>query len=245
MALAKKRDLLYQLRPDIAVVPECSRASMSVCREDGFDTRWWGKNHHKGLGVLAAKPYSLEDGKDADAALESGSVPQRPRRQRPPTQKWIAPVQVRGPHDFLLLSVWACPVGTKREQNYVGQTYDAIIRHPKWFAESLPTVICGDFNSSPVYDPGRKKKTHSNVVQLLTHRGLASAYHEFFCEPHGAETRPTYYFWHRQERCFHIDYIFLPRAWMKSVVDVAVGAYAQWRAASDHMPVVVDIVDRA
>jgi exodeoxyribonuclease III len=244
MALAKKRDLLYQLRPDIAVIPECSRDSMKVCNEDGFDARWWGANKHKGLGVLAAKPYSLED-RTAVRVLAGGSPKPRSSRSRPPTQKWIAPVQVRGPRDFLLLSVWACPVGTRREQNYVGQTYDAIVRHPKWFAESIPTVICGDFNSNPVFDPGRKKKTHSNVVQLLTDRGLASAYHEFFSEPHGAETRPTYYFWHRQERSFHIDYIFLPQSWMQRVATVQVGAYSQWRPASDHMPVVVEIADAA
>ena len=242
MALAKKRALLYQLRPDIAVIPECARDSMKLCKEDGFDTRWWGANKHKGLGVLAAKPYSLEDGITV-RPLAAGSP--KPRSTRSPTQKWIAPIRVRGPRDFLLVAAWACPVGTRREQNYVGQTYDAIIRHPKWFADDMPTVICGDFNSSPVFDPGRKKKTHSNVVQLLADRGLASAYHEFFSEPHGAETRPTYYFWHRQERCFHIDYIFLPRSWINRVAAVEVGAYSEWRPTSDHMPIVVDIADRA
>ena len=250
MALAKKRDLLYQLRPDIAVIPECSHESMKVCKEDGFDTRWWGANQHKGLGVLAAKPYTLENLTSAgrrpqSQTLECESGTRRPLPQRAPTQKWIAPVQVRGPRDFLLLSVWACPVGMRREQNYVGQTYDAIVRHPKWFAKNMPTVICGDFNSSPVFDPGRKKKTHSNVVQLLADRGLASAYHDFFSEPHGAETRPTYYFWHRLERSFHIDYIFLPRAWMQHVAAVEVGAYSRWRPASDHMPVVVEVADVA
>lgn len=245
MALAKKRDLLYQLRPDIAVIPECSRDAMKVCREDGFDTRWWGANKHKGLGVLAAKPYSLEDGMPTAVSPQAGSSRPRSSRSRPPTQKWIAPVWVRGPRNFLLISVWACPVGTRREQNYVGQTYDAIVRHPKWFADGIPTVICGDFNSSPIFDPGRKKKTHSNIVHLLADRGLASAYHEFFSEPHGAETRPTYYFWHRQERSFHIDYIFLPRSWMHRVATVEVGAYSQWRPASDHVPVVVDIADSA
>jgi exonuclease III len=236
MALAKKRDLLYSLRPDIAVIPECSRDSMAVCEEDGFDTRWWGENKHKGLGVLAARPYTLE----------AGSRPGRaPKRLRQPAQRWIAPIWVRGPRDFLLLPVWACPVGTKREENYVGQTYDAIVRHPQWFAENTSSVICGDFNSNIIFDSGRKKKTHASVVELLAGRGLASAYHEFFSERHGAETQPTYYFWHRQERSFHIDYIFLPRVWMNSVVDFKVGSYGQWRAASDHMPIVVDLADAA
>jgi hypothetical protein len=269
MALGKKRELLYRLRPDIAVIPECSRESMSVCRDEGFDTRWWGKNPHKGLGVLAAKPWALESGSGTATrtpVCEPGDSQQvQPRQNRPrrnqtpqnqnpqnqanenqprenqPRQKWIAPVRVHGPCDFLLLPVWACPVGTVREHNYVGQIYDAIVRHPLWFAKTLPTVICGDFNSNTIFDPGRKKKSHSSVVRLLAERGLTSVYHEFFSEHHGAETRPTYYFWHREERSFHIDYVFVPHGWMKRVAACVVGAYGQWRPASDHMPVIVDV----
>jgi exodeoxyribonuclease III len=246
MALEKKRQLLYALKPDIAVIPECSRASTLVCKDDGFDICWWGENKHKGLGVLAAKPWALE------LRLRPGQQPQQGHpyqilsrhkqlRQNRPRQKWIAPVWVYGPRNFLLLPVWACPVGTTREQNYVGQIYDAIVRHPRWFAEDLPTVICGDFNSNTIFDPGRKKKTHSSVVRLLDERGLTSAYHEFFSETHGAETKPTYYFWHREERSFHLDYIFVPREWMQRVVACEVGTFSQWRPASDHMPIVLDI----
>jgi endonuclease/exonuclease/phosphatase family metal-dependent hydrolase len=250
MALAKKRELLYQLRPDIAVIPECSRQSMLLCRDDGFDTGWWGKNKHKGLGVLAAKPWALEAAHPAQRfqppAQQQAQSRQCLPRQRTPRQKWIAPIHVRGPRDFLLLSVWACPVGTVREQNYVGQIYDAIVRHPKWFAENIPTVICGDFNSNTIFDSGRRKKKHSSVVELLAKRGLTSAYHEFYSEMHGAETKPTYYFWHREERCFHIDYIFVPREWMQRVVACEIGTYSQWRPASDHMPIVVDVaIDNA
>jgi exonuclease III len=225
MALAKKRELLYALQSDIAVIPECSRDAMLVCEADGFDTRWWGENKHKGIGVLVAKPWTIEN------------------RCRPPRQRWIAPVRVGGPQSFLLLPVWACPVGTVREKNYVGQTYEAIVRHPNWFAANLPTVICGDFNSNTILDPGRKKRTHSNVVRLLAERGLSSAYHEYFSETHGSETRPTYYFWHREDRPFHLDYIFLPNVWIAKVNEVRVGAYADWRQASDHVPILVDITE--
>ena len=229
MALAKKREMLYRLRPDIAVIPECSRDSMLVCKAEGFDTCWWGENKHKGLGALAAKPWTLD----------AQGMPGR----TVPRQRWIAPVWVRGPRDFLLLSVWACPVGPEREKNYVGQIHEAIVRHPRWFAGNTPTVICGDFNSNKIFDPGRKNRSHSTVVKLLGERHIVSAYHEFFSEDHGAETRPTYYFWHRKERCFHIDYIFLPRSWTKRVTDFEVGTYSGWRTASDHVPILVDIAE--
>ena len=157
MALAKKRDLLYELLPDVAVIPECSRDAMTACRSDGFDTCWWGENQHKGLGILVAKPWSIE------AAAKV---------RRRPTQKWVAPACIRGPLSFLLLSVWACPVGTQREKNYVGQTQEAIVRHPGWFTPELPTVICGDFNSNSSLDLGRKKRSHGRVVKLLDERGI-------------------------------------------------------------------------
>lgn len=222
MALGKKLDLLYKLCPDIAVIPECSRDSMQACRDDGFDSCWWGKNKHKGLGVLAAKPWTLEPGCK-------------------PTQRWIAPVWVHGPQDFLLLSVWACPIGAQREKNYVGQIYEAIVRHPRWFNGNFPTLICGDFNSNTIFDPGRKKRTHSKIVQLLAERGLTSAYHSFFSEDHGGETRPTHYLLFQKHRPFHLDYIFLPKTWR--VNDCQVGTYDAWRLASDHVPILVDVAE--
>ena len=226
MALAKKCELLYGLRPDVAVIPECSRESMLACEREGFHTRWWGENKHKGLGVLAAKPWSLEDVY---------------RRRRQPRQRWIAPVRVRGPRDFLLLAVWACPVGTVRENNYVGQTYEAIVRHPRWFCADTPTVICGDFNSNVIFDAGRKKRKHSAIVRLLGDRGAVSAYHAFFAEEQGKETRPTHYLLFREQRPFHLDYIFVPKEWR--VTDFQVGTYEDWRAFSDHVPILVDVRD--
>lgn len=40
MALEKKRESLYKLRPDIAVIPECSSDYMVLGKADGFDTCW-------------------------------------------------------------------------------------------------------------------------------------------------------------------------------------------------------------
>jgi exodeoxyribonuclease III len=225
MGFGKKRELLYALKPDIAVIPECSQDAVNLCNGDGYSGCWWGDKKHKGLAVIAAKQWTVEVG-------------------RPPTQKWIAPVKVRGATDFLLLAVWACPVGQVKELNYIGQVFEAIKRHNGWFSDGLPTVICGDFNSNAIFDRGRKRRTHSEVVAILKERNLSSAYHAFFSEEHGKETKPTYYFWHWKSRPFHIDYVFLPSKWIPSV-KVTVGTYRKWRSLSDHVPLIVDLSPRA
>jgi endonuclease/exonuclease/phosphatase family metal-dependent hydrolase len=105
-------------------------------------------------------------------------------------------------------------------------------------------VICGDFNSNAIFDHARKKRNHTAVVAMLEQRNLLSAYHAFFSEEHGEETKATHYFWHRKSRPFHIDYVFLPRQWIPTA-KVAVGTYRKWRSLSDHVPLIVDFSPRA
>jgi exodeoxyribonuclease-3 len=228
MGFSKKRELLYKLRPDVAVISECSHDSMLASKQDGYDSCWWGENKNKGLGVLARKPWALE-------------WVGKPGRQ--PHQRWVAPVRVQGPLEFLLLAVWAGRVGDSKEMNYVGQIHEAVVRHPEWFAGGQPVVMGGDFNSNAIWDSERKVRTHSGLVELLQERNVVSAYHTFFSERHGEETRPTYYFWHRKDRCFHIDYIFVPHSWSSQISAVKVGTFKSWRPTSDHAPMLVDIAE--
>lgn len=92
-----------------------------------------------------------------------------------------------------------------------------------------------------IFDPGRKTRTHSTVVKLLAERGIVSAYHVFYSENHGEETRPTYYFWRRKERGFHIDYIFVPHTWV--ITNFKIGTYKKWISSSDHVPILADIAE--
>ena len=59
-------------------------------------------------------------------------------------------------------------------------------------------------------------------------------------EAQGAETRSTFYMYRKQERGFHIDHCFVPRAWAPYLKSVQVGAYADWRHLSDHCPMVIE-----
>src|SRR5580704_2243372 len=207
MAFGRKRQHLYDLHPDIAVIPECSENCLKLCLEDGFEGRWFGDNPLKGLGVLVAKPLHIA-------------------RAEKPRRKWVVPLSICGSKsgarcDFLLIAVWTMPVRGSHVCSYIGQLYQAVVDNPRWFARK-PAIVCGDFNSNTFWDhhrPNTSGRTgnHSAVVRLLEKHHLASAYHQFFSELQGQETQPTYYFWHHKNRPYHIDYVFLPEQWATEI----------------------------
>jgi hypothetical protein len=222
LALARKFPHLCELRPDIAIIPECSVHDLELCCDGRFDGRWFGDNPRKGLGVLVAKPLRIA------------------RTEEPPN-RWVVPISISGgPRDFRLIAVWAMPVKSSVVKSYIGQVYEAVANHPQWF-DGKPSILCGDFNSNKIWDGKRESGNHSAVVSLLEKHSRVSAYHHFFSEPQGQETRPTYYFWHRKNRGYHIDYVFLPRSWASCIRSVEVGHHPAWSRLSDHVPLSVDL----
>jgi exonuclease III len=221
MAFSRKWQFLQNLSPDIAVIPECSKNSIETAAKCGFDCRWFGENPHKGLGVLIAKPWVIVESKE-------------------PQNKWIVPLQISGPANFLLIAVWASQVSKNPKDNYIVQVHRAVKANPGWF-NGQPVVLCGDFNSNAIWDKKRKEGNHSAVVKFLADRNIVSAYHHFFLEDHGRETRPTHYLWHHENRSFHIDYVFLPENWATRIREVEVGKYLEWTKFSDHVPLVVNL----
>ncbi len=225
MGLDKKVDALLSLNPDVAVVPECSEKSAIALRQRGFNTLWFGCNPHKGLGVFCRKDWEIQT-------------------LAPPDHKWIVAIGVAAPTPFTLIAIWACRVGSKNADNYVGQIYNALTSHPEWFNGS-PVVLAGDLNSNTIWDSRHKVINHSTVVKMLADRGLVSVYHHHFGETHGEESRPTIYFRHHEDKPYHIDYIFIPREWASRLKMVEVGRFEAWSKLSDHCPVVVEVVPSA
>jgi hypothetical protein len=220
MGFSQKRRFVRHLCADIAVIPECSQGSIESPAGDGFDCRWFGENPKKGLGVLVAKPWRI---------LDSGE----------PRSKWVAPLWIAGPFDFLLIAVWTARIKGSDKTSYIGQACEAVECHPEWF-DGKPVVMCGDFNSNVIWDDN-KTKNHSWLVNFLAERQIVSAYHHFFSERQGEEKRPTHYFYHHKNRGFHIDYVFLPESWSKRIEKVEVGEYREWAKVSDHVPLLVEV----
>jgi endonuclease/exonuclease/phosphatase family metal-dependent hydrolase len=105
-----------------------------------------------------------------------------------------------------------------------------------------PTVILGDFNANACWDGEHPQdRNFSALAARLTKLGLVSAYHAFFREEFSSETRPTFFLYRHRDKPFHLDYCFIPRAWLPRLRKVTVGRHATWSGASDHMPLVIDL----
>ncbi len=150
------------------------------------------------------------------------------------------PLRVTGDWNFHLVAVWAMPQTDPRGSSYVGQicraveTYEAFIREDD-------TVFVGDFNSNQIFDHRYRPCNHSTVVERLVQDGIVSLYHEYFHEPHGQESQPTFYLTKKVTRPFHLDYCFAPIHWSQRVSRLWVGDFSEWRSWSDHCPLFVEI----
>jgi exonuclease III len=140
----------------------------------------------------------------------------------------------RGDLMFQVVGVWTA-VTKSRATSYM-QAHDGIRRHEDWIAQR-PTVIVGDFNDNASYRTAHWQE----LLNLLEPLGLQSAYHTYFDEPYGAETRPTHFHRGQKTSAFHLDYCFLPKPWAERIKGVDVGTFEDWGTISDHGPLTVDV----
>lgn len=212
----KNASLLDPLAPDIAVIQECARPLTQTDQ-----CLWFGDNPRQGIAVLANGPYRIR------ALPVKRAVP-----------RYVFPVEVSGPVNFLLIAVWA---KKNQEYPYVEGVLRAVKRYRHLFTQ-YPTVLTGDLNSNAIWDSSHAEGlSHSSLVNTLADLGLVSSYHHFFGEAHGKEKQPTYYFQWKKERPFHLDYCFIPEEWTPNLRSVEVGSYVNWKERSDHRPMLVEI----
>ncbi len=231
MALDRKVDALLALKPDIAIVCECAEPERLRSKASWMQGApvWIGRNPHKGLAVFAFNGYAV---RLADSYYSS--------------LRYIAPVHVDGPTRCNLLAVWAQNAsagGIRKHQ--LGPLRRGLSRYRSVLGER-PAVIAGDLNSNTIWDKPGWRINHSTKVRILEESfGLVSAYHTIRGEAHGQESAPTLYWRDRTEDgpTYHIDYVFLPSAWIGKVSHLSVGGFETWCGAglSDHVPVIVDV----
>jgi endonuclease/exonuclease/phosphatase family metal-dependent hydrolase len=144
-------------------------------------------------------------------------------------------VRITGPVSFTLLAVWTWP-----DPTYLAAIDCAMEAYASLF-DAGPVVMAGDFNSSAHSTKSVRGLSHATIDHSLARHKLQSAYHAVTGEVSGQETRGTYYTRNVRDASFHIDYCYIPSAWVSSVTNVAVGDYEQWRALSDHRPLTIDM----
>ncbi|HEX9459270.1 MAG TPA: hypothetical protein VGA84_09010 [Thermoanaerobaculia bacterium] len=214
-----KLPLLATLNPSIAVVQECGRPS-----DDNHSCLWFGDRPRQGVAILGSSEYRIE--------------PIKPRR----APRYHLPIQVTGPRSFFLLAVWSVK---NPKYPYVKSLIRSVELYRK-VIRAQPTVIIGDFNSNAIWNRKREgTRDHRALVTMLSKLGLVSAYHHFFGEEQGSETRPTFYLLWKENRPYHIDFCFIPESWTADIRSVSVGSYADWSASSDHRPLVVELSEPA
>jgi endonuclease/exonuclease/phosphatase family metal-dependent hydrolase len=137
--------------------------------------------------------------------------------------------------EFNAIATWTADTNDRATR--YRQAHQGIEAHCDWIWER-PTVLLGDLNDNASHGGIR----WTDFMALLEPLGLSSAYHTFYSEAAGSETRPTHFYRGVETAGFHLDYCVLPAVWLSRIEDVRVGAFApSWKKISDHVPLIVDL----
>ena len=257
-AFQNKYRRVLDLKPDILVISECGRprdwSQLSLVDEPTLplgqqQCTWFGeakkqkneqrKIQYKGLAVFALGDYRL-----TPLVEDLSNVP-----------IWCVPVRIIPPagEPFGLLAVWSKYQGDPRnkKRNPKGNPIVHALEDFEHLLASPDFVVAGDFNKSESFDNHNASHGFTTINAALNRRDLVSAYHTYKSEAYGFEREPygqekewTHYFRYVREDKFHIDYVYLPKAWTHSGLHVEVGKFDDWiggGTGSDHVPVIVDI----
>ncbi len=195
---------------------EADLVALQECRRpDGSDASvvWCGDSPLQGSAVVST----------------SAALPIEPI-DIPGLHRTVVPVIVQAPQPFVFVGVWTHPPYNEVAWAVMNSCVDA--------ADGLPVMAAGDFNSSPgAVDQAPESKLF--LQGMRDELGLVSAYHHFTGEAFGEETRATYYHQWNEPNPFHIDYCFVPEAWLGRLTGVEVGSFGDW-PQSDHRPLTVE-----
>jgi hypothetical protein len=241
MAVHRKLDtVLERLHPDVLVLSECAAESTLAGKYAGptpwTSMAWAGKipdppkNPDKGLAVMTFGDYRIQGTRPVEPMMEC-----------------VVLADIAGPLPFSLIAVWAMnhrASNIKAFPQYNPQPAAALNTYGNDSAG--PTILAGDFNHNVSWDADMPHaKRHARTLDTTKRAGLISAYHHHFGETQGAESIPTLHWRGAGQKTFHIDYAFIPHAWLPRLRDVTAGTKQDWidSGLSDHVPIVVDLAD--
>ena len=226
-AFRKKYAQIARMAPDLAVIQECEQLEKLSWKEGNppVAALWFGDKPSKGLGIFSWTGLTLSvlDGFD-------------------PSIRYCVPVEVGGLFHFRCVAVWAMD-HRKDNLSYSAQVYQAVSLYRE-FISGGDTVFLGDFNSSKRTTPRSRIGNHTTLSTTLDDLWLESAYHHYFHEKQGKETRGTFFRGRDAGKPTHIDYAYIPVRWLRRLHKVEVGNPAEWLQQSDHCPLWVDILEK-
>jgi hypothetical protein len=222
-AFRKKAARVVSAEPDVLVVPECEDVRSELLLDGNKQPtshHWFGSPiTTRGVGVFSYTGATL-----TPAPLIGD-----------PIDFFVPLVATVRNRTFQVVAVWTAE--TSSVETSYRQAHAGLDRYAPWIA-SRDTVLIGDFNANASYGNG---KLWADLARRCEPLGLVSAYHQFFGETPGTETKATHFFKGSKPARFHLDYCFVPAAWLSHVERVEVGSYEAWSKYSDHMPVTVDL----
>jgi hypothetical protein len=224
--LQKKYTLLQDLKPDIAIVPECADQATLLKKAPDFafgNMLWTGLNKNKGLGV-----FSFGETKIESVAIKDN-------------QGYLfLPVKVIGTINLNLLAVWAFNHRNPLPESSSVTTAHVITKYQNFLGAST-SIVAGDFNHNPIWDDQIPRHKFRDTLKVLRELEMTSAYHDSTKEEFGKETAATFYWQRKLHQPYHIDYAFLSKNFQTSNQEFKIGSPDKYLSQSDHMPICLDI----
>ena len=239
-ALRKKLEMVDSLNADVLIIQECEDPAQSTkaYQEWAGNYLWVGTNKNKGIGVFPKTGNTVKKLKWSSTFKIEGL-----QTTRPSTAWSTEDLQLFLP--FTLndqYSVLACWTKGSDSQifGYMGQFWKYLQIHRKDLNHKN-TIIIGDFNSNADWDKQDRWWSHTDTVNELSAINIESLYHYQTGEQQGKETQPTFFLHRKEEKSYHIDYVFMSSDLLSSC-KLELGNVNDWLTFSDHMPISATIV---
>ena len=215
LKLKSKYEYIELLDSDILIIQECEKLKQDYFPNNQYF--WTGRDENKGLGVLVKK----------DTANVS--------KLHNPNFIHFLPIET---DSLNIMGVWAFNHrAVKYGDNANGRTLDAINYYNVWLKDSQKSIFAGDFNNSIIWDK-KSNPSFSNINNELNRLGYESSYHKQTQDIFGKEKETTFYHTKKEDKKYHIDYIYIKDMNIKSL---HIGSYDKWIEHSDHCPVSIEV----